>query len=451
VNIFRGGILKTANTNEVEIAWEPPKGDFTKYVLTVENLVPGPKGVPRAIIPSLPPLPQVPLYTSQMSNSGSNQNIGSFGDLSDGPGMTRRDISSKVTNFVVHGLSPGEIYSVQLLTKTGDKETRQPIKEVVLTKAEKVSSVTVTEIGTDRCLVKWLAPEGHSKIKAFNINWTTKDGKDSQEFATKAQSDSLVNTFQMEDIPSATEFSFSITTVCVFDKMKTVSDEEKVEFITLPHPPRNLELENRLTNSFQVKWDGSGETVASHKYRLSINNENINYTNTYEINGDRRLFNFSKLPDILGTGEIYSIRIVYVVQPLGSEKEVESEPLVGAFLTKPLPATNFSIGEEENSISFQKSATTSVSYYKLRCKSAEEGSKSDEYLIHNNNTDDNNIHFKFPQNLNSGVHYKVNIYAVVDKKDEDFEVLESKELHEKIIQTETGLAVFTEEAVEPAE
>ena len=32
-------------------------------------------------------------------------------------GMTRRDISSKVTNFVVHGLSPGEIYSVQLLTK----------------------------------------------------------------------------------------------------------------------------------------------------------------------------------------------------------------------------------------------------------------------------------------------------------------------------------------------
>ena len=61
-------------------------------------------------------------------------------------------------------------------------------------------------------------------------------------------------------------------------------------------------------------------------------------------------------------GEIYAIRIVYVVQPLGSEKEVESEPLVGTFLTKPLPATNFSIGEEENSISFQKSPTTSVRY-----------------------------------------------------------------------------------------
>ena len=40
----------------------------------------------------------------------------------------------------------------------------------------------------------------------------------------------------------------------------------------------------------------------------------------------------------------------------------------------------------------------------------------------------------FIKKLNSGVHYKVNIYAVVDKKDEDFEVLESKELHEKIIQ-----------------
>ena len=40
--------------------------------------------------------------------------------------MTRRDISSKVTNFMIHGLGPGEIYSVQLLTKVQIFKFRNP-------------------------------------------------------------------------------------------------------------------------------------------------------------------------------------------------------------------------------------------------------------------------------------------------------------------------------------
>ena len=31
---LRAGMLKVAGTHEVELAWEPPKGDFTKYVLS---------------------------------------------------------------------------------------------------------------------------------------------------------------------------------------------------------------------------------------------------------------------------------------------------------------------------------------------------------------------------------------------------------------------------------
>jgi hypothetical protein len=34
VVLFRAGMLKVAGTQEVELAWEPPKGDFTKYVLS---------------------------------------------------------------------------------------------------------------------------------------------------------------------------------------------------------------------------------------------------------------------------------------------------------------------------------------------------------------------------------------------------------------------------------
>ena len=32
-------MLKTSGTHEIEISWEPPKGDFTKYILSGEKYV----------------------------------------------------------------------------------------------------------------------------------------------------------------------------------------------------------------------------------------------------------------------------------------------------------------------------------------------------------------------------------------------------------------------------
>ena len=77
-------------------------------------------------------------------------------------------------------------------------------------------------------------------------------------------------------------------------------------------------------------------------------------TNKTQDNADLHCFILKLL------GELYTVRIIYVVQPLGSDKEVESEALTGNFLTKPLPPSNFRIGEEENQISFHKSATPSI-------------------------------------------------------------------------------------------
>jgi len=36
----RTGMTKAADTNQVEIFWDPPKGDFTKYVLEVDSTDP---------------------------------------------------------------------------------------------------------------------------------------------------------------------------------------------------------------------------------------------------------------------------------------------------------------------------------------------------------------------------------------------------------------------------
>jgi len=32
-------MLKTSGTHEIEISWEPPKGDFTKYILSGEKYI----------------------------------------------------------------------------------------------------------------------------------------------------------------------------------------------------------------------------------------------------------------------------------------------------------------------------------------------------------------------------------------------------------------------------
>jgi hypothetical protein len=48
-----------------------------------------------------------------------------------------------------------------------------------------------------------------------------------------------------EHLQAATEFSVRVTTVCVFEVLKTTSEEETTSFLTPPPPPRNLELESR--------------------------------------------------------------------------------------------------------------------------------------------------------------------------------------------------------------
>jgi hypothetical protein len=71
----RSGMVKTAYTNKVEIFWDPPNGEFTKYVLTVDK-------------------------------------------LSDKTVMKRvmENLSYKLTTYTILGLEPGEQYKIKLGT-----------------------------------------------------------------------------------------------------------------------------------------------------------------------------------------------------------------------------------------------------------------------------------------------------------------------------------------------
>ena len=83
----------------------------------------------------------------------------------------------------------------------------------------------------------------------------------------------------------------------------------------------------------------------------------------------------------MGSGELYTLKVEYLVTPTGSDQEVHSEPLLGAFTTKPLPPTNFRVEPEFGEVCWSKSATPRVTCYKVRWKGMDEGSRSEEAIL----------------------------------------------------------------------
>ena len=84
-----------------------------------------------------------------------------------------------MVRYTILGLDPGELYTVELSTKTGSVPTRQPILENILTKPLPPSALSVSEVTSESCMVQWAAPEGKSQpcLKEFHLKVMTSDGK----------------------------------------------------------------------------------------------------------------------------------------------------------------------------------------------------------------------------------------------------------------------------------
>ena len=123
------GMLKTFSTYSVEIFWDPPKGDFGKYVLSVDKLSEKPIIKPESLI-----------RMQSLAKSANNlANWNSEFDQIDNPDdLTRElrtiEISHKLTTYTILGLDPGEKYRIVLGTKTGNVNTRQSIEDIILTR-----------------------------------------------------------------------------------------------------------------------------------------------------------------------------------------------------------------------------------------------------------------------------------------------------------------------------
>ena len=55
-----------------------------------------------------------------------------------------------------------------------------------------------------------------------------------KELAVKHQADAPLGTFLLTSIPSGTEYTVSITAVCVFETLKTLSETKEMTFSTRP-------------------------------------------------------------------------------------------------------------------------------------------------------------------------------------------------------------------------
>ena len=420
----RSGMIQNIGTNSIELIWEPPKGEFTKYVLEVykgqEHQGYFCKAVTELVLQpkSLPSIPFI-----------------------------RKELSWKLTEYKILGLDAGDPYWLELYTKTWDVITRQPIGEMVLTEPQPVQWVKLESILMTSAEIRWLLPTGHSCMKGLDIKIKTMDEKLYRELTVQQTVQNQINMYRLTNLSTCTRYSILVETVCIFKQLKRTSKPVVIEMTTLPEPPLKLELESRHCNSITIKWEHSKNKQKDQKYKISIRAPQIDYSATAEVPSDRNMFNFSKLPDVAGSGQKYSLQVVYSYSFLsdGQLQQVESFPVNAAFFSKPLAPTNFRFGENENEIIWARSLSIGVQTYKVKWRRIDEGGRTDEALVHYS-SGENDCYFTFPY-LEINIPYKVNIYAIVR---DDSENVESKELHNKIIKNfmEDGsleLSIYSEE------
>ena len=106
----RAGIIKSVQTDEIEINWEPPKGGFTKYVLAVDPNVTTMYNVTNTV------RLQNGIMNPGFYVNGWMASTVDFQQLTVSKEYTERELSSMITEYKISGLSPGETYGIELKT-----------------------------------------------------------------------------------------------------------------------------------------------------------------------------------------------------------------------------------------------------------------------------------------------------------------------------------------------
>ncbi|XP_071750062.1 receptor-type tyrosine-protein phosphatase beta-like [Lepeophtheirus salmonis] len=231
----RSGMIKSVSTDQAEIFWDPPKGEFTKYTLALERIDKEKhEDVDTGAIWSksnIHPLPGQVLdenISRQLSFQRSTRKI--------------ENLSFKLTSYTILGLDPGELYRVELGTKTGNVHTRQYIQDTLLTKPHPVEGMLVSNVSEDSCLLSWIhSEEGHSHLKGYQITVERfSDSKVIRVLVVK-RSEKL---FKIVGLTPSLDYTLRIEVLCSHENLKTESSSNEAWVTTLPDPPKDLHTDS---------------------------------------------------------------------------------------------------------------------------------------------------------------------------------------------------------------
>ena len=405
----RGGMVKEADgnpgTNQIEIFWEPPRGDFTKYVLYITK-IPNSK-VSVTDLPALPHsfnrLNSIQSKASVVPYNLSSAHISSNHSIIDQ--LQKYNINSKLTTYTISGLQPGEKYEAVLETETGTqletgRTTRQAIYDIILTKPLPPRNVDSNNITTNSCKFTWQHPEGCSCLVGYQI--LVKSGSDVKNQYSLLK---MNTSYTVRGLSAGTIYDIYLTTVCKAKREEYGGDEErktesapvKVEIITHLEKIRNLQLDSSSHDYLSVKWDTVSPNVyytitirsyngiaGSELFPLDVSQlhekqneegqieeqrelqklENFERV-LKEVSGEQRHYKFTDFPDKVGSGFPYEVEIVSTVKlsKESKDKEAVSEPVKKVFFTKPHPPSNIHI--DNNVLKWDSSLTPHVTEYHL--------------------------------------------------------------------------------------
>ena len=409
----RGGMVKEADgnpgTNQIEIFWEPPRGDFTKYILNV-TCIPDIK----QSVTDIPTQPAsfVRMTSVQSRASGfvpynlSNAHFSSNHSIMIPPTLGPYEINNKLQAYTILGLQPGEKYEVRLGTKTGRRETRQVISDIILTKPLPPRNFDASRITTNSCKLTWQHPESCSCLRGYQI--LVKLGSEVKTEITLLKNNT---SYQIRGLSAGKPYDIFLSTLCVAkreeyggdESRKTESVPVKVDIVTLLEKVRNLQYESSTPDSLTVKWDP--ETISPNmQYRITVksfkdvawnvlfpsildtaqfdkkegedgNDKELIDTRELEefirvekaISGEQRSHKFTDFPDKIGSGFPYEVEIVSTAKISKENKESKeaiSEPVTKVFYTLPYPPSNIRI--ENDTIKWDPSPTPHITQYHLR-------------------------------------------------------------------------------------
>ena len=415
----------------VRITWTTPRGEFHKYSLRIVLL-----GSSGDILRTM--------STKETLLLQRNQSLKMPDEIW---------LPKDVNEHTAENLKPGERYQIEIKSMTEFHKCRdeKAPKAVVLTRPLPPSKISVVATD-DEVTVKWCAPEGegHSCLAGYCLRVRMKQGAKQVDeiFVHKCDEREIL----FSGLPPTEEYelvgisicknsskSKSVPNILISQATEIKSDEAIVGFVTHPKPPLNVRLDSAGASSLRVRWDPPSET-GSAKPSFSLTIQPLDkevaeqFGEEFIKEVDSNIFTFSKLPEVIGSGQKYEVSIRTSVNIGG--KVFQSEAVKKVFTTKPLPPEQIEISNSNcDEFSWKRSQTRGVTKYKFRVKKNDERPVDycvDDNIIQEEGSDDGEsqvISFRVPTKFEEGSEYRINIFSILEM---DNNVLESDPCHARV-------------------